>query len=67
MLSLDIAKLSIHPFWAAQIADLYWDKTFTKISAKYSYYADIVSLELVMELPENTRINEHAIKLIDGK
>ncbi len=35
--------------------------------AEYSDYADVFSLDLAMELPENTGMNEHAIKLIDRK
>ncbi len=67
MSALDIAELSIHPFRAAQIAALQWHKAPTKIPAKYSDYADVFSLELTMELPENTGMNEHAIELIEGK
>ena len=34
---------------------------------KYSNYNNIFSAEYVVELPENTKINEHAIKLEEGK
>ncbi len=65
--ALDAAKLLIHPFRAASIAALQWDKVLTEILAEYSDYADIFSSDLVMELPENTGMNEHTIKLIEGK
>ncbi len=65
--ALDVAESSIHPSRAAQIAALQWDKAPTKIPAEYSDYADVFSLDLAMELPENTGMNEHAIELIDGK
>ncbi len=65
--ALDVAEPSIHLSRAAQIAALQWDKAPTKIPAKYSDYADVFSSDLAMELPENTRMNEHAIELIEGK
>ncbi len=58
---------TIHPSRAAQIAALKWDNAPTEIPAEYSDYIDIFSSELVMELLENTGMNEHAIKLIDDK
>ncbi len=62
---LDVAEPLIHPFRAAQIATLQWDKASTKIPAEYSDYADVFSSDLAMELPENTGMNEHAIELIE--
>ncbi len=38
-----------------------------KILTKYSDYTNVFSLELAMELSENTGMNEYVIKLIDGK
>ena len=49
------------------LAALQWDKAPIEIPAKYADYADVFSLDLAMKLLENTKINEHAIKLIDGK
>ena len=34
---------------------------------KYSNYSDVFSVKNIAELPENTGINEYAIKLGDGK
>lgn len=50
-----------------QVVALQWDKTSTKISSKYLDYADIFSVDWAIELPKNTKIHEHAIKLIDCK
>ena len=44
-----------------------WDKAFAKILAKYADYTDVFSLNLAMELFENTGMNKHTIKLINGK
>lgn len=46
---------------------MYWNKALTKIPAEYSNYADVFCKNLVMELPKNTSMNKHAIKLIKGK
>ena len=61
------AETSIYSSQIAEIAALQWNKAPTEIPVKYSDYADIFSSDLAMELPENTRMNEHIIKLIDGK
>lgn len=50
-----------------QLATLQKDKALTKIPTKYSDYANVFSFDLVLELSENTRMNEHVIKLIAGK
>ncbi len=65
--------MPIHPSRASQFLDdpilaaLQWDKAPIEIRTKYSNYADIFSLDLAMELLENTAMNEHAIELIEGK
>ena len=64
---LGSTKMRIHPARAAQIAALKQDGAPTEIPPKYANYADVFSFDLAMELPENTGINEHAIKLKDGK
>ncbi len=67
MSALDVAESSIYPSQAVQMAALQWDKVPTKIPAKYSDYVDVFSLDLAMELLENTGMNKHTIELIDGK
>ena len=49
------------------LVTLQWDKALIKIPAKYSDFADIFLIDLAIELPKNTGINEHIIKLIKGK
>ncbi len=49
------------------LAVFQWDKALTKIPVKYSDYADMFSSDLAIELPENTGMSKHAIKLIKGK
>ncbi len=57
----------IHFSQIAQRIALSWDKAYIKISAKYSNYSDFFLSDLIIWLPENTRIDENTIKLIDGK
>ena len=64
---LGSAEMTILPARAAQIAALKQNEALTKVSPKYADYADVFSFDLEMELPENTGINKHAIKLQDGK
>ncbi len=51
----------------AQITALEWNKPLTKILFKHFDYANIFSIDLVIELAENINMNKHAIKLIKGK
>ena len=51
----------------AQVGALLFDEVFTKILAKYSNNSNIFSAENVAKLPENTGINEYAIKLEESK
>ena len=46
-----------------QIKALLFDKASTEVLAEYSDYSDVFSMENAAELPENTRINKHVIKL----
>ncbi len=62
-----LEAMMIYPSRAAQIAALQWDKAPTEIPAEYPNLADVFSSDLAIELPENTNLNEHAIKLVEGK
>ena len=42
-------------------------KAFTKVFAEYLDFADVFSLDLASKLLKQTRINNHAIKLVDGQ
>ncbi len=44
-----------------------WDKAPTEVLAKYSDYSKVFLIDLAIELPENTIINNHTIELIEGK
>ena len=43
------------------------EEASTKVLAEYSDFADVFSPDLASELPEHTRINDHAIELVDGQ
>ncbi len=65
--------MPIYPSRAPQVLDnltlaaFQWDKALIEIPARYSDYADVFSLDLAVELPENTGMNKHAIEVIEGK
>ena len=46
---------------------LVFDKALTQVLIKYFDYSNVFSAENAIELPENTGINEHIIKLVEGK
>ena len=57
----------MQPSKRAQIIHQKTDKTFTKICTKYIDFADVIPMELTVELSKHTKINDHAIKLIDNQ
>ena len=67
--ALDIKgpNIAVHLFWAAQIRLLKANEAFTTVSTKYFDYTDVFLSELAAKLPEHIGINDHAIKLEDGK
>ena len=62
-----VASFNIHPFRKPQISGLIAREALMKVSAEYSDFADVFSPDLASELPEHTRINDYAIKLVDGQ
>ncbi len=68
-----IATLSVdsgdemHPSRKAQIAHLKADEAPTKVPSEYTDFADVFSPKLAAKLPEHTRINDHAIELVDDR
>ena len=58
-------EVDVHPSYRPQIAALVTNKALTTIPTKYSNFADIFFSELASELPEHTKINDHAIELVD--
>ena len=57
----------MHSKKQAQVRALLFDEAFTEISAEYSDYNNVFSVENIAELSENTGINKHIIKLKEGK
>ncbi len=55
----------MHPSRKAQIAHLKADEACFDFLSKYANFVDIFLPKLVIELPEHTRINNHAIELVD--
>ena len=51
----------------AQVKVLLFDKSPTEVLAEYSDYSNIFLAKNVAKLPENTKMNEHAIKLEKDK
>ena len=66
-LEASLAGMAIYSLRAAQILALIPNKAPTKVPPKYADYADIFLFDLKMELLKKTSINEHGIKLQDGK
>ena len=50
-----------------EVGALLFDKAPIEVPAEYSDYSDVFSAENAAEHPENTRMNEHAIELEEGK
>ena len=59
--------LDVHPSHRLQVSGLIAEEALTKVLVKYLDLADVFSLDLASELPEYTRINDHAIELVDGQ
>ncbi len=57
----------MHPSKRAQIAHLKVDKTPSKVPTEYADFVDIFLPKLATELLEHTKINNHAIKLVDDQ
>ena len=55
----------VHLLKKAQIAHLKVDEAPTKVSSKYTEFADVFLPKLVAKLSKHTRINNYTIELID--
>ena len=60
-------EMPMHFEKQAQVGFLLFDKAPTEVLAEYFNYNNVFSAKNTAEFPENTRINEHAIKLKKGK
>ncbi len=55
----------MHLSTRAQIAHLKADEAPTKVASEYTDFADVFSPKLAAKLPKHTKINDHAIELVD--
>ena len=60
-------KAQIKAQSGAQAEALIFDKASTEVPMEYSNYGNIFLVKNAAELPENTGINKHAIKLEEDK
>ena len=65
--STPLAFFNVYPSWRPQISDLIAEEASTKVSTKYSDFADVFSPDLASELPKHTGINDHTIELVEGQ
>ena len=65
--SLNSNLLDIYLSRKSQIVGLIAKKAFTKVSVEYTNFVNIFFPDLMSELLEHTRINDYAIKLVDGQ
>ena len=65
--NFSLLKLNVHPFRRPQVSGLIAKEVFIKVPAKYSDFADIFSPNLASKLSKHIRINDYAIKLVDGQ
>ena len=66
-LNFILLNADIDPLCRLQIVSLITKKASIKIPDKYINFADIFFPNLVFELPEHTKINDHAIDLVNGQ
>ena len=59
--------MPMHSEKQAQVGILLFDKALIKIPAEYSDYSNVFLVKNAVELPKNTKINKHAIKLEEDK
>ena len=60
-------KLNFYPSCRPQVSNLIAEEALTKVLIKYLDFTDVFSPDLASDFPEHTRINNHAIKLVDGQ
>ena len=60
-------EFDVHSFCRLQISGLIIKEASIKFPDKYVDFIDLFSPDLASELPKNTKINDHAIKLVDDQ
>ena len=63
-LNIDLSD-KIHPLKKAQITHRKANKVPTKVASKYVSFIDVIPPKLTIKLLEHTRINNHAIELVN--
>ena len=58
--------LDVQPFRRPQISGLIAEETFTKVTAKYSDFADIFFSDLAFKLSKHIGINDHARLMVSN-
>ncbi len=66
VLSIDSSD-EVYPSKKAQIAHLKADEAPTKVPSKYTYFADVFSPKLAIELLQHMKINNYTIELVDDQ
>lgn len=64
---ISLIDFDIYLSCRAQIALLIQNEVFIAILSKFIDFADVFSSDLVTELPENIRINNYLINLVEGQ
>ena len=64
---LEQKKMPVHSKTQAQVKALLFDEAFIEVLVEYSDYSNVFLAENVTELPENTGMNKHTIKLKEDK
>ena len=60
-------ELDVHPSRRPQVSGLIAEEAPMKVPIEYWDFADVFSQDLVSELPKHTKINDHAIGLVDDQ
>ena len=63
----DSIPLNIYPSRRSQIVGLIAEEAPIKIFAEYVDFADVFFPDMTSKLSEHNRVNDHAIKLVDGQ
>ena len=65
--SLSSTPLNVHPSRRPQISGLIVEEALIKVPAEYSDFANVFSPDLASKLFKHTKINDYAIKLVNGQ
>lgn len=66
-LEASMSILTIHSIRKPLLAAFKPNKALIEALIDYNDFVNIFSSDLAMEVPDHTKINKHAIKLVEGK